>query len=914
VGNGAHGIVGRPGDAEPMSRRHELTYALNAGGVDVEALSRVDLEKMRISGEHPVRNWLPHVLGPMSLRPGLKHLERIEGDAETKLLRYVRQIGTSYMLLLSPAELRISLDGAIVQVPVVSSTINTGLWLNTSTGTATVTSGATLTFTATPNYTARLRQRVNVALGDRAKANVLRIVVSRGPIYMRVGSTEGGQDLIRDARLDEGTHKIAITPTVSMDRFWVELWTSAESTKTITQIQFESTLLGNVEDDLVLPTPWTIDQIEIMRAWAEVDLIFCGDGENWPQRIEHRGNQSWSICRHYLENGPYSQATNSLMTIQPSAIRGNVTLTASDAYWTEDHVGSLIEVTQRKKVITETLSGVDQSTDYITVTDIGAGRYFTIQGVATGWTGTVILERSLQAGEPTIWTLYTRTNGTFTTTIPLTTIGDNLDNVRAHYRIRVTAYTAGTMAITITHENGLAVGVARITGYTSNTVVSAEVIKTFGNTNASRQWRIGAFNDLFGHPRVPVIRDGRKFWFKGDMAYGSVPDDYTNYDDTVTGDSGIITRSVGSGSKDGVLWALDMQRLVIGTAAFETPIQASDFGEVLTPTAWTVPKTSFRGSANVQAAPYDDGAFFAQRSRRKLYELSVPASESRYRSQDISRLNPAACSAGLKRLAVQQQPMTRLYAVLDDGACVVVTFEKEDKVIAFTVLDTDGGFIEDVDVEPHTNQDNVYFIVKRNSTERYLEMLAPELEQADVDTCCLLDSSTVFTGTVNAISGLQRFAGQTVQVWADGIRLDDITITAGGSYTFSETYDRVVVGLNVEHEFTSVKLAYAAQIGSALGQLKILHGLGLVLSKSCLDGLRIGRSSAESEGMPEVIDGATRTPNQFFAHFDDRPFPIAGAWDTDARFYVGCDSQEGPCTVQSVIIDIETRDDAPKQQ
>lgn len=892
-----------------MARRHEFAYALNSGGVDVEALSRVDLEKMRISGQHPVKNWFPKVLGPMSLRPGLEHLARNTGDVETHMVRYVREIGVSYILRFSAGEMRVAQNGVIVQVPVVSSTISTGLWLAASSGAATATAGSSLTFLATTTDTARLKQRVNIAADDREKANILRIVVDIGPVYLRIGTTDGGQELTADTRLDAGTHKIAITPDASTDRVWVEIWTSDDTTKTISQIQFESTLLGNVGGDLVIPTPWTIAQAKRLRTWSEVDLIFCGDGENWPQRIEHRGASSWSMCTHYTDNGPFAPPANKLTTITPSAIRGNVTLTASDDYWSSEHVGCLVELSQRKKIVSQTLSGADQETDYVTITDIKDARTFKIALTATGWTGTVVLERSLQAGDPTLWTVFK----TYTATTASVDIKDNLENVTAHYRFRVSAYTAGTMAVTMTHESGFAVGTARITSYTSTTVVNAEVLTPFGNSDATRDWRIGAFNGLAGFPRVPIIRDTRMYWFRGDVAYGSVVDDYTNYDDTVEGDSAPLIRSVGSGTKAGVLWALDMQRLVVGTSMFETPIQASDFGEVITAAAWTVPKASFRGSADVQAVAYDDGAFFAQRSRRRLYELSVPGGESRYRSQDVSRLNPSACRAGIKRLAVQQQPMVRVYAVLDDGTCVVLTFEKDDKVVAFTTIEAAGGFIEDVEVEPATDQDNVYFQVKRNTTERYFERLAPEADQEDPDTCALLDSHTVFTGSVSSLGGLQRFAGQTIQAWADGARIDDITITAGGSCTLDDTYSRVVVGLNVEHEFQSVKLAYAAQIGTAVGQLKRLHALGLVLSRSCLDGLKVGRSSTEYDTMPEIIDGAERTPSQFFEHFDDRPFPIGGSWDTDARFFIGCDSQEGPCTVQSVVIDIETRDDAPTQ-
>ncbi|MCC6617398.1 MAG: hypothetical protein IT320_28245, partial [Anaerolineae bacterium] len=275
-----------------MARRHELAFALNAGGVDVEALSRVDLEKMRISGEHPVVNWLPKVLGPMSLRPGLETRDRCHGDLPVKMFRYVREIGTSYLLLFSADEMRVSSDGSIVQVPVVGSTISESLWTNASTGTATATFGATLSFLATRTATARLRQAVNIDVDDREKANILRIVVSRGPVYFRCGTVEGGQDIISDQRLDEGTHKLAITPDAGTDRVFLELYTSDDVTRAVSQIQFESTLLGNVEGDLVLPMPYDYEAAQTLRNWSEIDLIFFGDGQVWPRRVEHRGASS----------------------------------------------------------------------------------------------------------------------------------------------------------------------------------------------------------------------------------------------------------------------------------------------------------------------------------------------------------------------------------------------------------------------------------------------------------------------------------------------------------------------------------------------------------------------------------------------------------------------------------------------
>ena len=43
-------------------------------------------------------------------------------------------------------------------------------------------------------------------------------------------------------------------------------------------------------------------------------------------------------------------------------------------------------------------------------------------------------------------------------------------------------------------------GRAKITGFTSTTVVDATVKDDFDNTNAVTAWKLGAFSDTTGHP------------------------------------------------------------------------------------------------------------------------------------------------------------------------------------------------------------------------------------------------------------------------------------------------------------------------------------------------------------------------------------------------------------------------------
>lgn len=884
-------------------RRGELLYGLNAGGVDPEATARIDMEKMRLAGVHPVSNLIPRVLGPGTLRAGSQSLTRITSDAESRMIRFQRSVGTGYILLMSENAMRISLDGAIQQVPAVSTAIASGSWSNVSTSGASASGGTTLTLNATTTAIAKLRQAVTVASGDQSKVNVLRVVVSRGPIFLRIGTTSGGVDLLADAELDTGTHKLGVTPGAGT--IYVEVRSSDPVTRTVSQIQFESTLLGGT-GDLVLPTPWTLDDVQYLRHWQSIDTLFVGDGAQQQRIIEHRGPLSWGVSVYAPDDGPFIPGTTRI-SMTPSARSGNTTLTASEAYFQSGHVGALMELTHATKTVSETFTDVDQTSDYITVVGVGAGRTFFKSGSSGSWVGSVVLERSFDTSDPVNWTTYeTYTDGGVS--IGSTAIDDGQTNLTVHYRFRVSAFTSGTCTMQLYYPSGVQVGRARITGYTSTTQVSVEILRNFGATTATRNWRVGDWSDVRGWPRVPIIHDDRMHWFRDDTDYGTLVSDYWNYDDTAEGDAAPLTRSVGTGGQDGVLWALTQDKLLVGTASFEAVIAASELDEPLTPTKYTVRKPSRRGCADVQAVYHDEGAFFIQRSGKRIYELSRPDS-GKYSSQDVSRLNPAAYKAGVKTLAVQQQPDTRVYAVMEDGQCVLLTYERNDRVVAVTTIDLTGGLIEDVAVLPTSDQDEVYFIVNR-SGQRYLERLGHEADQRAVGTCTLLDAHKVLTGSVSSITGGTHLAGQTVQVWADGQRRADVTLNGSGVASLGATYSRVVYGLSYTASFLSVKLAYGAQLGTAIGQTKIVHGAGVILVNSCLDGVRVGRDADHTDPLPRLINGVERTTNQFFSKYDADVMPINSTWDADARLYLSIDSAEGPCTIQAIVLDVETRDGA----
>lgn len=905
-----------------MARNHEYIYALNAGGVDKQALSRVDLEKMRISGQHPVKNWLPKVLGPMSLRPALGYKETI--SPVTRDVPFVRSRTTKNILGMSDVTCTVCQDGVALQVVDAHTAITnptfvsgSGGWTDVSDtgagtdGVATMGVSGGVTMLATRWRAAAIQQAVAVAASDRALRHTLTIVVTRGPVFFRVGSASGTESIISETKLLTGTHKISFTPNTAT--IYIRFRSEDRVVRAINSCTFEHTVLGGA-GALTLPTPWTEDDLPYLSWDQSADVMFIADGQVKPRRIERRGAYSWSITEYDTRNGVLEYPSTTRISLTPSALTGNGTLTANRSYFKSSHVGTLFELAHNEQRVVDELNSAGQYTEHITIRGLFSSTItyndrnwgVTVDMTTGSFVGTIVLERSTDS-EAAVWSEVEEYTATTTKTF-----NDEQSNLIAHYRYRVKDYTSGYANVSLIQRAGSMTGLVRVTEYTNSTSVNIEVVKPLGDTTATFDWRGPSWSDALGWPRVPRLFDGRLWWFRGDVAYGSIVDDYDNYDDSVEGDSAPVVRSIGNASAEGALWALDMQRLMVGTTGFEASIRSSSFDEPITPTAFTVRNASTIGSALIPAVKLDRVAFFVSGNARRLYRLAYTGDTNDYSSTDVTRLVPNALKEQVHAVAVQRQPDARVYMVLEDGTVVVMTYEEDDKVVAFTTLETQNGDIKDVCVLPGSDQDEVYFQVVRAGV-RTREMLANERDQESVSTCTLLDGYEVLTGSISSITGATRFAGQTVQVWADGRRRSDVTISGGGTASLGATYARVVYGLGYTAEFLSAKLAYAAKLGTAVGQTKIVRGAGLILANSCLDGIRVGKDATYTDPMPDFVDGAERTENQFFEEYDHDIFPIQSDWDTDARIYISADSSEGPVTVQAVILDIETREGLPHQ-
>ena len=287
-------------------RTNAPLYSLNAGEVSKIAVGRVDIAKLRIAGECQV-NWLPYVLGPMMLRPGLLHSGEVLGDNPAKLIRFVFSKLDTALLELTANTMRVWIDEVLLTRPAVATTIgdpnfvNTGAWssANTTAGaTVTIAKDASDDFGACVSPTpvgglAQIQQTVSVAAGDRGIEHGIRIVVTEGPVMFRAGLPR----VPRPHRPDLARHRHPFAVLHADDG---ELRHPDRVHRPVEQDHHA--LRDRAAGIVALPTPWGTADLSNIRYDQSGDIIFVACYGQQQRMIERRGARpgarGWSVVRY----------------------------------------------------------------------------------------------------------------------------------------------------------------------------------------------------------------------------------------------------------------------------------------------------------------------------------------------------------------------------------------------------------------------------------------------------------------------------------------------------------------------------------------------------------------------------------------------------------------------------------------
>jgi hypothetical protein len=894
-----------------------VLLALNRGLVSRLGLARVDIKRVSLSAE-TMTNWIPRVLGSMSVRPGLAYIGATLSNAAARFLKFIFATTDTALIELTDSALRIWINDTLLTRPSVSTSVANGTFnTNLTSWTDNDEAGATSAW-ASPGYmelvgtgTARAirDQQVTVSGANVGVEHALRVVIARGPVYLRVGSTSGGDEYITEARLDTGTHSLSFTPTgdfhirffsSQIPRVWVDGCT-VESSGVVT-----------------LSTPWTASDLDAVSYDQSGDVVYLACADTQQRKIERRGTRpnarSFSISLYAPPDGPFMVQNTGTTTIAPSALTGNITLTASKPLFRSGHVGALFSHTSIGQQVTVVGSATNDATASIRVTGIDAARSFTfiISGIAAA--STVSLQRSYDNAS------WASIGGAYVWTADATgAYNDGLDNQIVYYRLILTNRIApDSVTMTLSIGSGSVRGVARVTGFTSSTVVDAEVLIDMGGTAASDTWQEGQWSDLKGWPTAVRLAEGRLWWSGKNGLWGSVSDAYDSFDEEVPGDSGPINRTIGAGPVDTINWMLPLKRLVLGAQGGEVTVKTSSLEEPITPTNFALPTTSTQGSSAVNPVKVDQSGYFVSRSGVKVFELNFDLQSYDYQTKDLMAIVPELGAGGIVRMDAHRQPDTRVHCIRSDGVALVAVADRNEDVLAWVQVETDGA-IEDVVTLPAEDgdiDDQVYYVVRRTingSTVRYLEKWAQETECRGGSLSRLADSHITYTGSATTvISGLTHLEGEEVVVWAAGVDVGTVDSSATWTQTYTVSSGQIVlataatnvcVGLGYTATFKSAKLGTTSQeMPNPLNRMKNAHHVGLVMADVHPRGVRFGPSSDVLDDMP-LIERGTEIGTTMQTAYDEDTIEFPGTWTTDSRIVLRGQAPR-PCTVLAVSIDM----------
>ena len=235
----------------------------------------------------------------------------------------------------------------------------------------------------------------------------------------------------------------------------------------------------------------------------------------------------------------------------------------------------------------------------------------------------------------------------------------------------------------------------------------------------------------------------------------------------------------------------------------------------VTPSNAQVEPQTAHGALNVETQDVDGSTIFVDRNGKSIRDFVYSFNEDAYVTQDLSVLASHLITQPIDMALLsgtQSDDANWLFFVNNDGDGVILNTLRAQDITGFTRWENTGD-IKGVCVV----DEDLYLITERtinSATVRFLERWNFDHK---------MDASTKIapTSSQTVLTGLDYLEGQTVQIVADGVVLQDRAVS-GGSITLesSETgYTSVEVGLNFSIEVKPMPLN--TNVGSGQNQMRL---------------------------------------------------------------------------------------------
>jgi hypothetical protein len=588
-----------------------------------------------------------------------------------------------------------------------------------------------------------------------------------------------------------------------------------------------------------IATPYTAADLPLLKYIQSADTMYFFHPSYAIRKLTRESHTSWTLVTANLMPPPtYEAGFAPATTLTLSAVTGlGITLTAGSAVFEDADVNRMVTVGLGRAII-RTVGAGPQSTATADVVD-------DFSSTGPHASGAWIIQGS-----------------------PVTQLTPSVSQP-AHSIGTLTLVARGWRSTDVGRYVRVNKGVARITQFTSATVVEAELLTALANTTASPggSWSVEdpLWSATRGFPRGGCFNEQRM------VAGGNssnpqtfVGSDAGEYEVFALGpdDDDAYEFAIAANQVNTINWLLATRALKIGTASTEFTVKGSEgaANAAIGPNNVDVKASTFWGSSE-KIAPVRVGnaILFVTRTGRELRELVFSVERDSDIANDLLLLATHLTDGHqIVRIAYQRHPNSTVWCVRSDGTLLALTYQREHDVAGWgrhltgptqqidQGIDTDSNHIfldapdkgrfEEVIVTPHWNGDRdvSFFVVKRTingATKRYIEY------SDDVNGFygrLGMDCALTYNGAATStLTGLGHLEGETVTVLGNGA-VYPTAVVSGGQISLDPTYPQVTraeVGLG----FTSILETMRPEVpqqGTSQGIMKHWSKIWVRLYKS----------------------------------------------------------------------------------
>lgn len=515
--------------------------------------------------------------------------------------------------------------------------------------------------------------------------------------------------------------------------------------------------------------------------------------------------------------------------LTPSGTQGDITLKSNKNIFASSKPGAYIKLKQ--EIASKTVSTSNGTTERVRV-----GENWKVISHGT-WSGSFAIEKS-DDGES--WKEYRK----YTSKDDYNPSESGSVTEPVFLRA-VCTISSGTCTVDLTAMAYNAEGVVKLTEITSDSTAKAHVEKELGSTDMTTNFLWGAWSEEFGYPQTLCFFQDR-LCFGGTkkqpyMVWMSRTGDYGNFSvekasGTVTDDSAVALAFV-SRKQFKILHLIASTDLIVLTAGNEWTVSGSD---TVTPSKAVPKMQTTRGCSTVEPLMIGGRIVFVQGRGSTVRDMAYSYETDSYGGNDLTLLAKHIIeNVQIVDSAYKQEPDSTIYFVRSDGSMACLSYIMEQKVYAWSTIETQGK-IEAVAAVQEGDEDIIYLVVQREIngvTVRNIEYLAKNPAKSNnPDDYIMLDNAIEYS-TAEKSSGkteidAAELTGGKVTVIGDGRMYSGLTVSQDGTVTLPAAVQHAFIGLPYRSIVELPNVEIKTGDGTMQGRKKQISNCILRLSNS----------------------------------------------------------------------------------